>query len=252
VTGNAGLEVQAPGIGGRLVVAEWQRRTEAEYRSAALASQVTLWLIQVGAPPDLIRDGLQVVEDELSHSELSAQVAGAAGGGEAPPVVDGRALTLPCPDGPLPAVALALVRFFCIGETVAVPMFRMLRAKATQPLCRDVLDVVLRDEARHRQFGWDGLDWLLDAHEPRIGPKIAAALPAMMAEVRQAYGGSSSRSSTPMPPDAEAWGLADTSAYAAIVNRALATDVAPRLEARGLHGADGAAAAGGDCAEGKT
>ena len=125
MTADLGPEGQAPGSGGRLVVAEWQRRTEAEYRSAALATQVTLWLIQVGAPPDLIRDGLQVVEDELSHSELSAQVAGAAGGTEAPPVLDGRALTLPCPDGPLPAVALALVRYFCIGETVAVPMFRM-------------------------------------------------------------------------------------------------------------------------------
>ena len=226
----------ANGTGARLVVAEWQRRTEAEYRSAALASQVTLWLIQVGAPPDLIRDGLQVVEDELSHSELSAQVAGAAGGGEAAPVLDGRALTLPCPDGPLLAVALALVRFFCIGETVAVPMFRMLRAKATQPLCRDVLDVVLRDEARHRQFGWDSLDWLLDAHQPRVGPAIAAALPTMMAEVRQAYEGSSDGSGTPMPPDAEAWGLADASAYAATVNQALVVDVAARLEARGLHG----------------
>ena len=197
---------------------------------------MTLWLIQVGAPPDVIRDGLQVVEDELSHSELSAQVAGAAGGSEAPPVLDGRALTLSCPDGPLPAVALALVRFFCIGETVAVPMFRMLRAKATEPLCRDVLDVVLRDEARHRQFGWDGLDWLLDAHEARVAPAIAAAVPTMMAEVRQAYGGSGDSSGTPMPPDVEAWGLADTSAYAATVTRARAADVAPRLEGRGLHG----------------
>lgn len=236
MSGPLGPEGQAPGNGARLVMAEWQRRTEAEYRSAALASQVTLWLIQVGAPPDLIRNGLQVVEDELSHSELSAQVAGAAGAGETPPVLDSQALTLPCPDGPLPAVALALVRFFCIGETVAVPMFRMLRAKATEPLCRDVLDVVLRDEARHRQFGWDGLDWLLDAHQPRVGPAIAAALPAMMAEVHQAYGGSSDSSSSPLLPEVEAWGLADTSAYAATVTRALAADVTPRLKARGLHG----------------
>ena len=101
---------------------------------------------------------------------------------------------------------------------------------------RDVLDVVLRDEARHRQFGWDGLDWLLDAHQPQVGPAIAAALPAMMAEVRQAYAGSGDSSDQPLPPDVEAWGLADTSAYAATVTRALAADVTPRLQARGLHG----------------
>ncbi len=188
----------------------------------------------MGAPPDLIRDGLQVVEDELTHSELSAEVARAAGGGAAPPVLDGRALALPSPDGPLTAVALALVRFFCIGETVAVPMFRMLRAKATEPRCREVLDIVLRDEARHRQFGWDGLDWLLDAHEPEIAPAVGTALPGMLAEVRQAYGGVGDKPATTLPPAVEAWGLAATSAYAVTVQRALATDVAPRLEARGL------------------
>ncbi len=217
---------------------EWQRRTEAEYRSAALASQVTLWLIQLGAPPDLIRDGLQVVEDELTHSELSAEVATTAGGRPAAPVIQAAALALPSPDGPLTAVALALVRFFCIGETVAVPMFRMLRAKATEPMCREVLDIVLRDEARHRQFGWDGLDWLLDGYEAQIGDAVRAALPAMLAEVRGAYGGTDEVAATSIPSAAEAWGLAPISAYAATVTQALVGDVTPRLEARGLRGLD--------------
>ena len=224
----------APDADRRLVVAEWRRRTEAEYRSAALASQVTLWLIQVGAPPDLIRDGLQVVEDELTHSELSAKVAASAGGGDAPPAVDGGALTLPCPNGPLTAVALALVRFFCIGETVAVPMFRMLRARATEPMCRQVLDIVLRDEARHRQFGWDGLDWLLDAYGPEIAPAVEARLPGMLAEVQQAYARDGEPTGSTLPRAVEDWGLAPTSAYAATVTKALAADVGPRLEARGL------------------
>lgn len=222
-----------PEGGRRLVVAEWHRRTAAEYRSAALASQVTGWLIQLGAPPDLIRDGLQVVEDELAHSELSAGVAEAAGVDESAPVLDGATLALPSPDGPLAAVSLALVRYFCIGETVAVPMFRMLRARATEPMCREVLDIVLRDEARHRQFGWDGLDWLLAAHGRQVSPAIAAALPGMLAEVGAAYG-AGERAVATMPAAVEAWGLAPMSAYAATVTRALATDVAPRLEARGL------------------
>jgi len=223
----------APGHERALVVSEWHRRTEAEYRSAALAAQVTLWLIQVGAPPDLIRDGLQVVEDELTHSELSAQVADAAGGNTSP-VIDSAALVLPGTGGTVVDLGLALVRYFCIGETVAVPMFRMLRARATEPLCREVLDIVLRDEARHRQFGWDGLDWMLGAYEPQVTPAVAAALPAMLDEVRGAYGGTGAHDGTTLPPDVEGWGLAPTSAYAATVTRALESDVAPRLEARGL------------------
>jgi len=136
-------------------------------------------------------------------------------------------------DGPLAGVALALVRYFCIGETVAVPMFRMLRARATQPMCREVLDIVLRDEARHRQFGWDGLDWLLDAHGPRVAPAIEAALPGMLAEVGAAYGAGAQGAAT-MLPAVEAWGLAPISAYAATVTRALTADVGPRLQTRGL------------------
>lgn len=33
------------------VTAEWMRRTQAEYISAAIAQQATLWLIQLGGPP---------------------------------------------------------------------------------------------------------------------------------------------------------------------------------------------------------
>ncbi len=218
----------------RLVAAEWGRRTEAEYRSAAIAQHVTLWLIQVGAPPDLIRAGLQVVEDELAHSELSAGLVEAAGGGGDPPFIDGSALTFPSPDGPVLALGLALMRFFCIGETVAVPMFRMLRARATEPRCRQVLDIVLRDEARHRQFGWDGLDWLLAAHEAQISAVVGAALPAMLDEVQDAYGGACEQPLRPLSPAVEAWGLAPPAAYAETARRSLADDVAPRLRARGL------------------
>ncbi|MEO7331341.1 MAG: ferritin-like domain-containing protein, partial [Minicystis sp.] len=45
---------------------EWLRRVQAEYRSAAVTQQLTLWLIQMGASPDLISAGLRIVRDELT------------------------------------------------------------------------------------------------------------------------------------------------------------------------------------------
>lgn len=241
VSGDAPSQALAD-LDAGLVAGEWHRRTAAEYRSAAIASQVTSWLIQVGAPPDLIRDGLQVVDDELTHSELSFEVAAAAGG-PAPPVLESGDLTLPAPNGALVDLSLALVRFFCIGETVAVPMFRMLRKQATVPRCREVLDIVLRDEARHRQFGWDGLDWLLATHGPQVSTVVEAALPGMLDEVRQAYGGLGDGANSALPPEAQAWGLAPRSAYAATITLALTDDVAPRLQARGLPAAPAPSAA---------
>ena len=47
---------------------EWRARIAAEYTSAAITQQLTLWLIQAGAPPDLIDAGLAIVADELVHS----------------------------------------------------------------------------------------------------------------------------------------------------------------------------------------
>ena len=55
---------------------------------------------------------------------------------------------------------LATKWLFCLGETVAVPLFSHLRERCTESLPRAALDRILRDEVRHRDFGWDLLDWL--------------------------------------------------------------------------------------------
>ena len=43
------------------VRAEWRNRIAAEYGSAAITQHFVLWLIQIGARPDLIHDGLRIV-----------------------------------------------------------------------------------------------------------------------------------------------------------------------------------------------
>ena len=139
---------------------EWRARIAAEYTSAAITQQLVLWLIQAGAPPDLIDAGLAIVADELVHSRMSHEVYAAAGG-TAPPAIDRTQLGLPRSPDPLERDILrTAVRVFCLGETVAVPLFSHLRAGCTEPLAKDALDRILRDEDRHRDFGWDLLDWL--------------------------------------------------------------------------------------------
>lgn len=59
---------------------EWLRRVEAEYGYAALTHHLTLWLLQITAPFELVRMGLAIFEDELAHAELSQAVHAAAGG----------------------------------------------------------------------------------------------------------------------------------------------------------------------------
>jgi hypothetical protein len=215
---------------------EWRARIAAEYTSAAITQNLVLWLIQAGAPPDLIDAGLAIVTDELVHSRMSHEVYTAAGG-SAPPALDRDALGVPRQHSALELDILAVAtRVFCLGETVAVPLFRHLREKCTEPHARAALDRILRDEVRHRDFGWDLLDWLL-VLSPDHAAWVTAHLPDMLAGLEDNYGTSNPTvaGDTGEITDAErTWGLAPPRDYAEILARTLEKDYRPRFSSRGI------------------
>ena len=218
------------------VRAEWRARIAAEYGSAALTQHLVLWLMQIGAPPDLLDAGLAIVADELAHSRLSHEVYVAAGGTE-PPALDAAGLALTrAGDDLLDDILRVAVRVFCLGETVAVPLFAHLRAPCREPVARAALDRIIRDEVRHRDFGWDLLDWVAVVR-PGLAPRVASWLPRMFGELRASYG---DLNPTVLADDGSigdidrAWGLAPPLEYAEILTRSLARDLAPRFAARGI------------------
>jgi len=171
------------------VRAEWARRVEAEYRSAAIAQHLTLWLIQMGASPDLIQDGLRIVADELVHAELSHAVFGAAGGQSLQPIARESLALKVRPDESLEALVLRYgVDMFCLGETVAVPLFKVLREDCVVPAAREALDRVLKDEVRHRDFGWTLLEYLLELScTEALRSQLDSELPDMFRRLRRNY-----------------------------------------------------------------
>lgn len=216
---------------------EWRARIAAEYGSAAITQHLVLWMIQIGASPDVIDAGLRVVADELVHSRMSHQVYVDAGGTE-PPMIDRGTLEL-ARRGHVPLeqdVLRVVVRVFCLGETVAVPLFSHLRAGCTVPSARAALDRVLRDEVRHRDFGWMALDWLLTTPlAPAIPALLDAELPGMFAELERSYGtGNPAISDVALPEADRAWGLAAPHDYADILHRTFTRDYQPRFAARGI------------------
>jgi len=227
----------APPAASERVRAEWRARIAAEYGSAALTQHFVLWLIQIGASPDLIHDGLVIVEDELAHAALSAEVHAAAGG-TAAPAIDRRNLELPRRvDVPLEHDVLrAAVQVFCLNETVAVPLFAHLRAGTTVAVARAALDRVLRDEVRHRDYGWTCLDWFLTTPmADQVAELVDAELPALFTALERNYGGPTSAT---VPPGAEAdraWGLAPPVEYATILHATFDREYQPRFAARGIH-----------------
>ena len=234
------------------VQGEWLRRVEAEYRSAAVTQHLTLWLIQIGASPDLLHAGLRIVRDELAHAAMSHR-AFVAAGGNGPPQLARESLELPrTPGAPLEDdVARVCLEVFCLGETVAVRLFKELRQACDVPVARRVLDRVLRDEVRHRDFGWALLGWQLDspAHGGRLRGLVARELPASFARVRAMYASSGAALEQTMSREDARWGLMAAARYGDVLRTTLERDYVPRfarlaVDAREAWGAQPAAGAG--------
>ena len=224
---------------------EWLRRIEAEYRSGAHAQHLTLWLMQLGAPPDLIELGLDVVRDELKHAELSAEVYSAAGGAKLPDLPRDSLALARTPGAALEQDVLRVaVEMFCLGETVAVRLFRRLRDASQVGVARAALDRILRDEVSHREFGWMLLAWLLRTPlAPTFQELLRAELPGMLQRVRDNYGGlllarvgpeRVARLSAQLSADARAWGVMPVSEYLSAVDEAFERDYAPRFAELGV------------------
>ncbi len=220
------------------VAFEWRSRIEAEYRSAAITQETTLWLIQAGASPDLVRMGLRIVDDELVHAELSRKVWEAAGG-EGIPRLDRNHLAIGRAHPELELdLACAIVKIFCLNETVAVPLFANLRRSATVPIARRALDRILKDEVRHRDFGWTALGWLMTSKDAAlIAETVRRALPGWLSDLERSYGDALPNGNDAVSDDERAWGIAPAREFADILHRTIARDYPRRFARAGLEGA---------------
>ncbi len=178
---------------------------------------------------------MRIVDDELVHAELSHEVFTAGGGDELPTIERGE-LELPRQPGRSLELDVTYfgVQIFCLGETVAVPLFSHMRRTCTVEPAREALDRILRDEVRHRQFGWDLLDQLLELEMAElVVAQIERDLPAMFAELERSYGAAGGPSQ-PITDDDRAWGLAPPAEYAEILAETFVRDYQPRFAERGI------------------
>ncbi len=218
------------------VLNEWSRRVEAEYRSAAFAQELAHWLIVLGAPEWLVRDCTRITLDELAHARLSHAVARAAGL-LTPPRVVRESLALPRePGSPLEHDAVRVVlETFCLGETIAVRLFSAMRKGCDVPVASRALDRILRDEVRHRDFGWDALQWLLTLDlDGSLRVLVGRELPGLLERQRAAYAPEGLERERTLPREDARWGLIPGARYVALVGETPRRDYRPRLEKLGL------------------
>jgi hypothetical protein len=120
---------------------------------------------------------------------------------------------------------------------VAVRLFKELRQRCDVPVARRVLDRVLRDEVRHRDFGWALLGWLLEPGGPFAAPLtalVARELPRFFARLRAVYAPAGAAKRAALARDVSRWGLMPAARYGEVLSMTLERDYVPRFARFGI------------------
>jgi hypothetical protein len=214
---------------------EWRRRVIAEYNSAGLTHSLVGWLLRLGASPTLLHEGVRIIDDELIHAEMAFAVLRELSD-EAGSIDMGAGSLSLTPDPALSLlenVCVHGVRTFCLGETVAVRLFKRLREGATMAAARHALDRVLTDEVRHRDFGWLLLEWLAQRPEwPALAQLIRTHLPGWLRDLYGSY--APEGSSAAFDPALRGWGLMAPDEYRNALLETIERDYVPRFAEYGI------------------
>ena len=143
----------------------WTMAAYQEYRTGASCTTALGLLWSVQAPLDLLAVATWFGLDELVHVELCARILDELGGA-APLFHDLAKMGVRPPDhgSALFRCSAVIVRVFCVGEAVSIPILRESARLASHPLLGAVLRRIVKDEAAHGQFGFRYLDWALPQH----------------------------------------------------------------------------------------
>lgn len=214
----------------------WTGAAFQEHRTGVACAVALRALIEARAPLDLIAVATRFPLDEMVHVELCARMAMELGGGTE--IVHDPAHLIVAGDpevSPLARAAELVVRYFCVGEALSIPLLRGTWKAARHPLSRAVLGRIVRDEAAHGTFGFTFLDWAmprLSADEITVTARHADVTIASVKQQWDSIRARPKRKAPPGPGDTLAWMESD--AYLALAERSLREKVMAPLLARGV------------------
>jgi hypothetical protein len=206
-----------------LVADAWLEDARLEHASVAAFSRLTLELLALGAPPDLVSEAQTSALDEIEHARIcfgiASRFAGRSLGPGALPI--GGAL-----DGEISLALLARSTFVegAVGETVAALVAAAQARAAAQPRLASALERIAEDESRHAAFAWRVVRWALRAGGREVEQALRAAFTELGAEPATA-------TATEETGALRAFGRLDPGEIARIREEALREVVAPCLAA---------------------
>jgi hypothetical protein len=164
----------------------WLISARMEHASIAAFSQLSLHLAALGASSELVERTHIAALDEIRHARRCYAIASAFAGKT---LTAGRIAELATPDAtPIDPIRLASGTLVdgCVAEGVAADIARTASTVATDPVVRDALAMIARDEETHAELAWSVLAWCLElrgvrravaARVARLDDELAPKLP---------------------------------------------------------------------------
>jgi hypothetical protein len=147
------------------IAAQWRENGRTEHASVAAFARLTLDLMALGAPPDLVADANRDALDEIRHTELCFGLARAIDGqSESPGAFPEAARARTLSRSRTLALAQLAVDSLVDGalhEGVSARIIAKLARRCEAPAIKAILKEIAADEGRHAHHGWDVVRWCL-------------------------------------------------------------------------------------------
>jgi hypothetical protein len=184
---------------------QWRENGRTEHASVASFARLTLDLMALGAPRELVMAANQDALDEIRHTEACFALAHALDGKVASPgpfPEAQRAHTL----SSVRTVALAQLAALslvdgALHEGVSARVIAKLARRARHPKIAAILKRIAADEGRHAAHGWDVVEWCLDQGGKPVAHALAGALRVLPKRMRSSLPDAAARGGW------EPWGI---------------------------------------------
>ncbi len=157
----------------------WRASAAYEHASVASFARLSLQLLSLGAPPDLVEDTHRAAQDEIRHAALSYGIAAASSPAHGPGPLPLATLAL----GDIDTLAVECLLDGCIGETVAALDAHHAADTAGGHRLAAIHRGIAQDEERHAALAFRIIAWCLQQ-----APSTKHALRAALADIDDGSG----------------------------------------------------------------
>jgi hypothetical protein len=173
------------------LAAAWRENGRTEHASVAAFARLTLDLMDLGAPPELLVAAQNDALDEVRHAELCFGLARALDGRAEGPGPFPAAGSAKGAFGPrtarLAALAVSSLVDGALHEGISARVIARLARRCEVPSVAALLRTIARDEGRHAAHGWDVVVWCVAEGGRPIVEALNGALAALPAKPQSSF-----------------------------------------------------------------